>query len=72
MSDETAPDHTQDPREGDTGEGGYPETNPAPASPESGAGADRSGGDTDSDAPSPSTDKETDREASTGNPDAAG
>ena len=72
MSDETPPDHTEDPRQGDVGEAGYPETNPEPASPESGAGADRSGGDTDSDAPSPSTDKEADREAATGNPGAAG
>jgi hypothetical protein len=70
MSDDTAPDHTQDPRESDTSQVGYPESNPEPASPE--GGQDRSGGDAGSDAPSPSTDKEADRDHSTGNPDAAG
>jgi hypothetical protein len=72
--DDPKPDHTEDPREQDTGSGGYPESNPSGADggPAEGGARDRSGGDTDSDAPSPSTDKEADRGASTGNPDAAG
>jgi hypothetical protein len=72
MSDETEqPDHTEDPRKQDTGQGGYPESNPEPTSPERGGG-DSGGGDMGSDAPSPSTDKEPDRDHSTGNPGAAG
>jgi hypothetical protein len=71
--DDRKPDHTDDPREQDTGSGGYPESNPAATQDDDAeGGADRSGGDTRSGAPSPSTDKEADRGASTGNPGAAG
>ncbi|MCZ4491471.1 MAG: hypothetical protein QOH30_2395 [Baekduia sp.] len=73
MEDDRKPDHTDDPREQDTGSGGYPESNPAATQDDDAeGGADRSGGDTSSGAPSPSTDKEADRGASTGNPGAAG
>jgi hypothetical protein len=74
QTDDPKPDHTDDPREQETGTGGYPETNPAgtdDGATEGGPGS-RGGGDTDSDAPSPSTGKEADRTASTGNPNAAG
>ena len=81
MADErSGPDHTQDPREQGTGQGGYPETNPdatqdddAATGRRRGPGSDESaGGGGSDDAPSPSTDKEADRGHSTGNPDAAG
>jgi hypothetical protein len=72
MSEERAPDHTEDPRKQDTGTGGYPESNPEPAAPDGPGGPGNAGGGDTGDAPSPSTDKEADREASTGNPDAAG
>jgi hypothetical protein len=65
--DERSPDHTDDPRKQEEGSGGYPETSPGGADP--GGDRDREG---DVDAPSPSNDKEADRGASTGNPDAAG
>ena len=72
--DDTAPDHTTDPREQGTGSGGYPESNPESAT--EGPGATEATGDTDgdttTDAPGTSSDKEADRDASTGNPDAAG
>jgi hypothetical protein len=71
MSDERAPDHTEDPRRQETGQGGYPETNPAPAAPVGGRG-NEGGGDIDGDAPRPATEEEADREHSTGNPGAAG
>jgi hypothetical protein len=64
----SGPDHTDDPREQEEGTGGYPESNPGGSDP---GGGDRSR-EGDTDAPSPSTDKEADRGASTGNPDAAG
>ena len=68
MADDTTPDHTEDPRKQEEGSGGYPETTPAGTK---GDGGERKrAGDTD--APSPSTDKEGDREHSTGNPGAAG
>ena len=70
--DDTAPDHTTDPREQDTGSGGYPESNPESATEGPGGPGGAGGGDTSGDAPSTSTDKEADRDASTGNPDAAG
>jgi hypothetical protein len=71
--DERPADHTEDPREQETAESGYPETSPAGAQGgEAEGGRDRSGGDTGSDAPSPATDEETDREKTTGNPGAAG
>ncbi|MCW2984671.1 MAG: hypothetical protein JWR63_2241 [Conexibacter sp.] len=62
-------DHTEDPREQETGSGGYPESTPGGTE---GDGADDREREDDTDAPSPSTDKEGDRESSTGNPDAAG
>jgi hypothetical protein len=68
--DDRTPDHTEDPRKQETGTGGYPESTPGGSE-----GDDAGGPDKDSasgDAPSPSTDKEADRGASTGNPDAAG
>jgi hypothetical protein len=67
MDDERTPDHTDDPREQGVGQG-YPETNPAEATPEE--GADRSGAD-DASGP-PSTEREKDRGSTTGNPHAAG
>jgi hypothetical protein len=71
MADEDdQPDHSEDPREQETGTGGYPEST-REGSQGSEVG-DQSGGTADADAPSPSTDKEADREQSTGNPDAAG
>lgn len=68
MADEDQPDHTEDPRKQQTGSGGYPESTP------SGTEGDDAGGPEGAtpDAPSPSTDKEADRDHSTGNPDAAG
>jgi hypothetical protein len=71
MDDERPADHTEDPREQEIAGGGYPETNPA-GDEDAAGGPDRSGGDTGSNAPSPASDKETDREKSTGNPGAAG
>jgi hypothetical protein len=70
MSDDHAHDHTEDPRKQEQGSGGYPES--TPAGTEGDAAKDRSGGDQGGDAPSPSTEKEADREHSTGNPGAAG
>ncbi|HWH93200.1 MAG TPA: hypothetical protein VNT03_05015 [Baekduia sp.] len=67
MADERSPDHTDDPRKQETGSGGYPES--TPAGTEGGGERAREG---DTDAPSPSTEKEADREHSTGNPGAAG
>jgi hypothetical protein len=69
MDDERTPDHTDDPREQGTGQG-YPESNPAEATPREGtdegpeAGTGQSG--------PPSTEREKDRGQTTGNPDAAG
>jgi hypothetical protein len=75
--DEEMPDHTEDPRKQDVGEGGYPETQEGGAGddPTGGAGPARDakkGGGERGGAPSPSTGKEADREHSTGNPGAAG
>jgi hypothetical protein len=75
METEREPDTTEDPRRQGTGQG-YPESNPEETTPregtESGPGAG-TGGEGDGDvAPSTSTGEEADREASTGNPDAAG
>jgi hypothetical protein len=69
-ADDEQADHTDDPRTQEQGSGGYPE------SAEGGSEGQRSGrpdkgGETE-DAPSPSTEEESDREASTGNPNAAG
>lgn len=70
MSDDHDHDHTEDPRKQEQGSGGYPESTPAGSQGEK---AGRPGKDaTSDDAPSQSTDKEADRERTTGNPDAAG
>ena len=68
--EERSPDHTDDPRKQEEGSGGYAETNPKVADEAGGGDDEARGGDVD--APSQSTDKEADRGASTGNPDAAG
>ncbi len=73
------PDHTEDPRQQDTGQG-LPESAPEGASPREGTEDGPAPGTEDGpapgtggeDAPSPATAKEGDRDASTGNPDAAG
>jgi hypothetical protein len=69
-TDDHAHDHTEDPRKQEQGSGGYPESTPA------GTEGDKTGqhseGAKSDDAPSQSTDKEADRDHSTGNPDAAG
>jgi len=71
-SDErSGPDHTDDPREQGTGQGGYPETNPKGVQDDDAADGPQTTG-SDTDAPSQSTDKEADRGSATGNPDAAG
>jgi hypothetical protein len=68
--DEHGHDHTEDPRKQEQGSGGYPESNPAGS--DDGADRRREEDDASADAPSQSTDKEADRDHSTGNPDAAG
>jgi hypothetical protein len=68
--DDQQPDHTEDPRKQETGTGGYPESTPGGTEGDDAGGPDESGAA--SDAPSQSTDEEADRDASTGNPDAAG
>ena len=68
--DDRTPDHTEDPRKQEKGTGGYPESTPAGSEGSSAGGPERDGASDD--APSPSTDKEADRDHSTGNPDAAG
>jgi hypothetical protein len=65
--DDRSADHTDDPRRQEEGSGGYPES--TPGGTQGGGRRERPG---DTDAPSPSTDKEADRDHSTGNPDAAG
>lgn len=70
---ETDPQRTdfdEDPREQETGTGGYPESTPGGTEGDDAGGPDA--GDASDSAPSPSTDKEADRDHSTGNPDAAG
>jgi hypothetical protein len=69
-ADDEQPDHTEDPRKQEQGSGGYPESTEGGTEGQR-SGQPDSGGETE-DAPSPSTDKEADRDASTGNPDAAG
>ena len=66
------PDHTEDPRDQGTGSGGYPESKPEEATRHEGTETGPEAGTEDVDAPSQSTEKESDRDASTGNPDAAG
>ena len=75
MPDETTDpqqtDFDEDPRRQEEGTGGYPES--TPGGTEGGHAGSRQGGTADGDAaPSQSTDKEADRDHSTGNPDAAG
>ena len=74
METEREPDHTDDPREQDTGSGGYPESNPRETAPREGTdpGAERAGGGDTGGAPSTSTPDEAEREGTTGNPGAAG
>jgi hypothetical protein len=70
MSDDHGHDHTEDPRKQEQGSGGYPESTPAGTEGDKAGTRDQ---DAESDnAPSPSTDKEADREHTTGNPNAAG
>jgi hypothetical protein len=63
-------DHTEDPRKQEQGSGGYPESTPAGTEGDKAGGPDKDGASDD--APNQSTDKEADREQSTGNPNAAG
>jgi hypothetical protein len=75
--DNRMPDHTDDPRKQETGEGGYPESEQGGAQDDDATGggpggSSAKGGGDDGDAPSPSTEKEADRAHSTGNPGAAG
>jgi hypothetical protein len=74
MSDETTDpqqtDFDEDPREQETGTGGYPESTAGGTEGDQAGGGEDAG--TDEQAPSQSTGKETDRGQSTGNPDAAG
>jgi hypothetical protein len=70
MSDDHGHDHTEDPRKQEQGTGGYPESTPAGSEGDTAGGPEKRDGG--GDAPSQSTDKEADREQSTGNPDAAG
>lgn len=72
MADEEQPDHTEDPRKQETGTGGYPEATPGGSEGDESVPTHSGPEDGGADAPSPSTDKEADREHSTGNPDAAG
>lgn len=72
MADQREPDLSEDPRDQDASDVGYPESGPEEAAPDVDEDTDRSGGDRSGDAPSPSTAKEADRGHSTGNPDAAG
>ncbi|QEC47208.1 hypothetical protein FSW04_06120 [Baekduia soli] len=74
MDDDRRADHTDDPRDQDTGQGGYPEAQPGGATPDEGEGGTGStgGGAAGSEAPSPATDEESERQRSTGNPGAAG
>jgi hypothetical protein len=72
-------DFDEDPREQGTGQGGYPESNPegtqdddAATGRSKGPGSDESRGGGSDRAPSVANEKEGDRAASTGNPDAAG
>lgn len=71
MSDEREADHTEDPRRQGTGQG-YPESNPAEATPEE--GTDSGAGDEagESEAPGREESEEGEPGQATGNPDAAG
>jgi hypothetical protein len=69
-TDDHAHDHTEDPRKPEQGSGGYPESTPAGTEGNKAGRPDKD--PASDDAPSQSTDKEADREHTTGNPDAAG
>jgi hypothetical protein len=72
MADQRAPEHDDDPRGQDTGQG-YPETNPAGSTPGAdGTAEGPESGDGGADAPSQSREEDSGRDTSTGNPDAAG
>jgi hypothetical protein len=68
MDDEREPDLSEDPRQQDEGQGGYPEDDPTGTG---GGGEDRSGS---GGASAPDSDSARDEDAgdATGNPDAAG
>ncbi len=70
MADQEEPDLTQDPREKGTGQG-YPESQQEEATPREGTDRGPAAG-TDADQPDRGSTKDADREASTGNPGAAG
>jgi hypothetical protein len=70
MSDDHGHDHTEDPRKQEQGSGGYPESTPEGTEGDTAEQPDKDA--SSNDAPSQSTDKEADREHSTGNPDVAG
>ena len=68
MDDEREPDITDDPRQGDEGQGGYPEENPAGGGGSTSQDREGSGGDA-----APDTEGGQDSPGgATGNPDAAG
>jgi len=71
--DERQPDHSDDPRDADTG-AGYPEEEPGGAgeATQRETPPEREKGSAGSDAPSTSSEHEGDPEQATGNPDAAG
>jgi hypothetical protein len=73
QTDRPEPDHSEDPRRQDEGEGGYPEATPEGTAPDAGTGepdpAARAGADR---APDTSSPEESDPGTATGNPDAAG
>ena len=74
MSDDRETDHTQDPREQGTGQGGYPESQQEGTSPKEGTkdGPEGGAGGKQDDAPSTSSSEDGDSQQATGNPDAAG
>jgi len=80
QQDRPEPDHTEDPRAKDVGDGGYPEEQPGDASPpardESGErqGPEADPGDDEATERAPSTSSPSDSEpgAASGNPGAAG
>jgi hypothetical protein len=71
QQDRPEPDHTEDPRKQQTGEG-YPEVQPEGASPVEGTEQGPEAGTGGSDAPQSDDPAERDTEATTGNPNAAG
>jgi hypothetical protein len=79
QSDRPEPDHSEDPRRQETGEG-YPETSPEGAQPDGSPGGEEQGPEADAHAdragagraPGTSAPEEGDPQQATGNPDAAG